>query len=245
MTILLLLTVGAGIGLLAVQGWVLVQLLGQNGRMLLRLDALEPRLVGVGTSSAAAQLRLSAQESGAERIHGAPARAIPAVARPATAAFAEQGGAGNGVSPALTRPLGLPNGQAVPPLSLENLTGKTVTLDDFRGRETIVLFWNPGCGFCKRMVEDLKAWEAEPPADAPQLLILSTGTAETTQAMALQSPVALDPGFAVGRSFGATGTPSAVLVDAEGRIASRLARGGPAVLALAGLDRRSAASVTA
>jgi hypothetical protein len=36
-----------------------------------------------------------------------------------------------------------------------------------------------------------------------------------------------------GVPFGATGTPSAVLVDAEGRIASSVTVGGPAVLALA------------
>jgi hypothetical protein len=38
----------------------------------------------------------------------------------------------------------------------------------------------------------------------------------------------------VGRLFGATGTPMGVLVDAEGKIASELAVGAPAVLALAG-----------
>jgi hypothetical protein len=36
-----------------------------------------------------------------------------------------------------------------------------------------------------------------------------------------------------GRTFGATGTPMAVLVDAEGKIASEVAAGAPAVLALA------------
>lgn len=35
------------------------------------------------------------------------------------------------------------------------------------------------------------------------------------------------------RGFGATGTPMAILVDAEGRIASELAAGAPAVLAVA------------
>jgi len=38
----------------------------------------------------------------------------------------------------------------------------------------------------------------------------------------------------VGRLVGATGTPMAVLVDAEGKIASELAAGAPGVLALAG-----------
>jgi hypothetical protein len=45
--------------------------------------------------------------------------------------------------------------------------------------------------------------------------------------------VVLDQGFTAGRAFGATGTPSAVLIDAQGRIASPVAVGAAAVLALA------------
>jgi hypothetical protein len=41
----------------------------------------------------------------------------------------------------------------------------------------------------------------------------------------------------IGNKFGAGGTPMAVLVDAEGKIASELAAGAPAVLELAGRDR--------
>ena len=51
--------------------------------------------------------------------------------------------------------------------------------------------------------------------------------------MGLRSPVVLDEGFTVGEAFGANGTPSAVLVDEQGRIASSLVEGASAVLALA------------
>jgi hypothetical protein len=65
---------------------------------------------------------------------------------------------------------------------------------------------------------------------------------ESNQAMGLRSPVALDQdGMRVGRLFGATGTPMAVLVDAEGKIASELAVGAPAVLALAGQEQDTTA----
>jgi len=46
----------------------------------------------------------------------------------------------------------------------------------------------------------------------------------------------LDQDFTIGRKFGANGTPMTVLVDAKGNIASELAAGAPAVLALAGAD---------
>jgi hypothetical protein len=54
------------------------------------------------------------------------------------------------------------------------------------------------------------------------------------------STVVLDQQFAAGRAFGASGTPSAVLVDAEGKIASEVAVGAPAVLELAGGSRTEA-----
>jgi hypothetical protein len=96
-----------------------------------------------------------------------------------------------------------------------------------------VLFWNPGCDFCQQMLPDLQAWERNPPPEAPQLLVVSTGTVEANQAQGLRSPVVLDQDSAARRLFGADGTPMAVLVDAGGQIASEVAAGALAVLALA------------
>jgi peroxiredoxin len=47
-------------------------------------------------------------------------------------------------------------GEPAPELRLPDLTGKLVDLADLRGSKTLVLFWNPGCGFCQRMLDDLK-----------------------------------------------------------------------------------------
>ncbi len=125
-------------------------------------------------------------------------------------------------------------GESAPVFTLPDLSGKNVDLVSFQGHETVLLFWRPSCGFCARMLNDLKAWEANPPQDAPKLLIVSEGTVEENVAMGLQSTVVLDQGFIVGRDFGANGTPSAVLVDRNGNIASDVAVGASAVLALAG-----------
>ena len=123
-------------------------------------------------------------------------------------------------------------GKDAPVVELNNLDGEPVKLADFAGHPTAVLFWNPGCGFCQRMVDDLKAWEADKPEGAPNLLVVSTGEVERNREQGLKSPIVLDSGFSVGRAFGASGTPSAVLVDAEGKIASGLAVGGPTVISL-------------
>jgi thiol-disulfide isomerase/thioredoxin len=134
-------------------------------------------------------------------------------------------------------PAGLNVGEPAPEIKLEDLEGRLVELEDFRGEQTLVLFWNPGCGFCQRMLPDLKEWESEAPEGAPRLLVVSAGSEEANRGMRLTTPVLLDQNFAVGHAFGASGTPSGVLVDAEGKVASEVAVGAPAVLELAGASR--------
>jgi peroxiredoxin len=128
-------------------------------------------------------------------------------------------------------------GEEAPEVKLPDLEGNTVQLADFRGQQTLVLFWNPRCGFCQQMLPDLKQWESGAPKDAPRLVVLSAGSEEANKEMGLASPVLLDQNFAVGRAFGASGTPSAVLVDAQGKVASEVAVGAPGVLELTGADQ--------
>ena len=115
-----------------------------------------------------------------------------------------------------------------------------MSLQDFKGEQTLLLFWSPDCGSCQQMLPYLKEWEANRPKGAPRLLAVSAGTEEANRAMGLASTVVLDQQFAVGRAFGASGTPAAVLVDAEGKVASEVAVGAPAVLELAGFRQTKA-----
>ena len=88
--------------------------------------------------------------------------------------------------------------------------------------------------FCHQMLHELKRWESDPPVEAPRLLVVSTGTEEANRKMGLHSPVVLDQSFSAGSAFGASGTPSAILVDEEGKVASELRVGAPGVFAPAG-----------
>jgi peroxiredoxin len=140
---------------------------------------------------------------------------------------------GNGADATPNQPARSQIGEPAPAFTLPGLDGQTVSLSDFRRDNTLVLFWNPDCGFCQQMLADLKAWEAEPPQGAPKLLVVSTGSVERNRALGLCSPVLLDGAFTIGPKFGIHGTPMAVLVDAGGRIASDIAAGAPAVFELA------------
>jgi peroxiredoxin/uncharacterized membrane protein YphA (DoxX/SURF4 family) len=121
-----------------------------------------------------------------------------------------------------------------PDFALSDLDGRPVTLKRFRGKDTLVLFWNPKCSFCQEMLQALRAWEAQPQIERAELLVISTGSADENRALELQSTILLDPQFAVASLYGARGTPSAVMVDADGRLASAVAVGAPAVMRLAG-----------
>ncbi len=145
--------------------------------------------------------------SGADRIHSLVAKAI------------------------LPPPLVM--GQLAPELALPDLNGETVALRSLRGHRHLLLFWNPDCGFCQQMLEDIKAWERDHPRDAPRLLVVSAGAPEDNRAQGFRSPIVLDQNFQIGQLFGATGTPAAVLLDEECRVASGVGVGAVEVLALA------------
>jgi peroxiredoxin/uncharacterized membrane protein YphA (DoxX/SURF4 family) len=125
----------------------------------------------------------------------------------------------------------IPIGTPAPPIALPDLDGGLFDLQGRAGQPTVLLFWNPTCGFCRRMLPDLAAWEAGRPDDTG-LVLVSEGSIEQNSEMGLRSAILQADDFSVGRSYGATGTPSAVLIDGFGRVASALTVGGPDVLAL-------------
>ncbi len=143
-------------------------------------------------------------------------------------------------APAATLTARPPGGQALPDIALPDADGNEVRLSAFQGRPTVLLFWNPGCGFCQRMVGELETWARERPPDAPGLAIISSGGVDGGPVSRLGAPYLLDDGFAAGRQFGASGTPSAVLIDSAGKLASNVMVGADKVLSLLDPARRMA-----
>ncbi len=133
-------------------------------------------------------------------------------------------------SHALVGPLQV--GDILPSISMPTLDGEGLDTGEPGGKESVLLFWNPMCGYCQRMVGDLKLWEANQTAESPRLIVISAGTEESTRAHGFSSTVVLDHGTGVGRMVGAHGTPAAVRIDDTGHIATPIAPGMSAVLAL-------------
>ncbi len=124
-------------------------------------------------------------------------------------------------------------GEPAPDPVLTGLDGHRVALKELYRERTLAIFWNPGCGFCQQMLPELKAVEDDSPNGAPQLLVISAGDPDRVREQRLRSRVLLDPDGQAMRAFAARGTPMAVLVDDQGRIASPVLAGAPAVLAAA------------
>ena len=130
-------------------------------------------------------------------------------------------------------------GEPAPRFSLPDLEGTEFNSENLLGNDTLLLFWDPRCPFCQSISEDLKNWEENPPKGAPSLAILANGSVEEIRAKAgdFKSLILHDPEFDIGPLFGTNSTPSAVLIDGKGRIASTLAIGNRKVLALAGVHK--------
>jgi thiol-disulfide isomerase/thioredoxin len=126
----------------------------------------------------------------------------------------------------------LPVGAKLPELLLATLDGGTASLASVVDGPTVALFWNPHCGYCQSMRDDLLAWERDTPADAPGLVVISSGDVEDTRADGFTSAVLLDDAFEAGNAFGANGTPMGVLLAADGTIATQVVAGADAVLEL-------------
>jgi peroxiredoxin len=133
-------------------------------------------------------------------------------------------------------------GEKVPSLQLTGLDGTVTDLSEIRGRNTMLLFWDPAHPTCQNMVSDLKTRERVRLAvSAPELVIVASGPERDIRAMASTelSPggprVLLDPHLAARTLFGAEGTPSAVLIDEQGRVASAVGEGYIPSFEMAGL----------
>ena len=118
------------------------------------------------------------------------------------------------------------SGEAAPEFSGRTAKGETIELVQFRGRDVVVLFWSPDCGFCRAAADDVARWDRE---SAAPLLIVSSREDDDLSGRRLRAPLLIDETGHIGQSFGATGTPMAVHVDAGGKIASDVAAGKDAI----------------
>jgi peroxiredoxin len=174
--------------LVAVGAWLGFQLVRQNGRILLRLESIERRVI----------------------------------ARPPERRQEQKG---------------LPTGSPAPDFELQDLSGERHTLSEFRGRDVLLVFFNPQCGFCTKMAPDLAALPLECSGGRALPIVISTGDPDENRKLVevhgIRCLVLLQEQMDVASQFRAQGTPMGYRIDAEGRIASLLVAGAEPLLQLA------------
>ncbi len=142
-------------------------------------------------------------------------------------------------SEVLLIPNGVPNltgklGDEVPEFFETDVNDKMIASEDLRGKRTLVTFWSLTCGFCTQMLDDLRDWDKTKGADEPGLLLLSEGEAEPHRSLNLSSPIVLDKDRKISKELGMSGTPSAVLINEDGKIVSETAVGADNIWTLIG-----------
>ena len=187
----------------AIETWLLVQLVQQNGRLLLRVEALESRL---GTAP----------------------------------------NAGSATQPPV---VGLPVGTRAPEFRLTGVHGETMTLNALTaaGKPLLLLFTDPECGPCSALLPDLARWQREL-VGTLTIAFISRRTRDANRAKAIEhglTNVLVQEKDEVADAFQARGTPAAVLVNADGTIASPVVIGAEAIRGLVARFSGQAQSVNA
>ncbi len=132
-------------------------------------------------------------------------------------------------------------GQKVGELRRPDLDGNVIELGARRAEPTVLLFWSPGCSHCRELLPAMREWDAE--ANGARLVVVSAGPAGLNREAGLSAPMILDDEGGLKRLFGVRGTPAAVLIDGNGRVAAEVARGATMVRAL--VAQRFAAAIVA
>jgi peroxiredoxin len=133
---------------------------------------------------------------------------------------------------------GLPAGTPAPNFALPDLNGKERSLADLRGKRVLLVFSDPACGPCDALAPSLEALHQTHRANNLQVLIVSKGDLEANRQKVRQHglsfPVVLQRNWEISKEYAMFATPVGYLIDERGIIASDVAVGGQAILALAG-----------
>jgi peroxiredoxin len=182
--------------LIAVGTWLVYQLARQNGRILLRLEAIDERL--------------------------SPREVLRKTDRP---------------QKRHREAVGLPVGTPAPDFELPDLTGVRHKLSDYHGKELLVVFFNPKCGFCTKMAADLAGLPAARGDGGAVPIVVTTGDAEENRKLVeqygIRCLVLMQEQMEIASQFRAQGTPMGYRIDGAGRVASELAVGAEPLLRLA------------
>src|SRR3989449_10540622 len=142
----------------------------------------------------------------------------------------------------VSAPAELEIGTLVQDFQAPDLSGKNVSLSDFRDRRVLLIYWNPQCGFCDMLAAELAPLQTALKKNNTEVVLVTYGDVESNRKLAvehgLDSTILLienSPAkeFIVNELFKHRGTPSAYLLDEQKRAIQALAVGMDDILRIA------------
>jgi peroxiredoxin len=132
---------------------------------------------------------------------------------------------------------GLKAGTPAPRFELPDLAGGKVSLVEQRGRRVLLVFSDPDCGPCEKVLPELGRLHRQRPSDELAVVMVSRGGLEENrrkaEAFGIEFPVVLQSGWKLSKKYGIFATPVAFLIDEQGVIERDVARGPSEILSLA------------
>jgi peroxiredoxin len=132
---------------------------------------------------------------------------------------------------------GLKAGTPAPSFTLPDLDGREVSLEDYRGRQVLLVFSDPDCGPCNQVAPELARLHRQHRDNGLALIMVGRGELEENRRKAqehgLEFPVVLQKKWELSRQYGIFATPVAFLVGEDGVIQKNVAMGSDAILEMA------------
>jgi peroxiredoxin/uncharacterized membrane protein YphA (DoxX/SURF4 family) len=125
-------------------------------------------------------------------------------------------------------------GDKVGEFELKNTLDSVTKSTDFIDKKTLVVFWSIKCPHCEAFLAEFSNWDLTKNGNDLNLILFSTGTNGNLGDLGFRSPIATDPEWKVSNMLGMHGTPSAVLINEHGQVASETLSGAKEIMAMVG-----------
>jgi peroxiredoxin len=206
----------SGVAALVAGSSIAWELLQQNGRILLRLEALEKQFEELKAASDK-EKRESERNNEAEEEADAIRNAEECADR-----FRNRS-----LSNSKIKRDGLKAGTVAPDFRLPRLEGGELALSDLRGKFVILVFSSPHCGPCNTLAPKLQKFHRKHPE--LELVMISRESPDENRAkvkeQGLTFTVVLQKQWEVSRDYAIFATPVAYLIDRSGSISADVAVG--------------------
>src|SRR2546425_7626614 len=124
---------------------------------------------------------------------------------------------------------GLKPGTVAPDFTMPDINGRSISLEQYRGRRVVLVFSDPHCGPCSQLAPYLARMYRRRGATGTEIIMVSRGEIEENRRKAeadgFEFPVVVQDRWKLSRKYGIFATPVAFLIGEDGRTAREVAVG--------------------